>query len=241
MNKSESIANLAKSLAIAQGQMGGAVKGKANPFFKSVYADLSSVVEAIRGPLSENGLSFVQVTTPSESQEVVVETVLMHESGEWLSSVTAIPVSKADAQGYGSAITYAKRYGLQGLLGVPSEDDDGNAAAKAKPNKHAPVNAAMEGVVIPDNIMEELRFLAAELVDLVESKANPSAARDLLDSTRLSEDELPVQGDYLLALGQILTPNSKTRSALKKEGEARRAKVQAEIKAARDPDLTGAA
>lgn len=224
MNKSDSIASLAKSLAIAQGQMGGAVKGKANPFFKSVYADLSSVVEAIREPLSANGLSFVQVTHPSERNEIIVETVLMHESGEWLSGTLAMPVSKADAQGYGSAITYAKRYGLQGLLGVPSEDDDGNAAAKAKPkaeNKHAPVNAAMEGVVIPDKIMEELRFLASELVDLVEAKNDPSKARDLLDSTRLTEDELPVDGDYMLALWQILAPNSKTRSALNAEKKRR--------------------
>lgn len=107
-------------------------------------------------------------------------------------------------------------------------------------NKHTPVNAAMEGVVIPDNIMEELRFLAAELVDFVESKNNPSAAYDLLESTRLSEDELPVKGDYLLALSQIMTPNSKTRSALKKEGEARRAKHQEEVKAAKTTDLAGA-
>lgn len=88
-------------------------------------------------------------------------------------------------------------------------------------NKHTPVNASMHGVVIPDNIMEELRFLAAELVDLVEAKGNPSAARDLLDSTRVSEDELPVSGDYLLALSQILLPNSKTRAALKAEKKRR--------------------
>lgn len=226
MDKSESIASLAKSLSIAQGQMGGAVKGKANPFFKSVYADLSSVVDAIREPLSANGLSFVQVTHPSEKNEIIVETVLMHESGEWLSGTLAMPVSKADAQGYGSALTYAKRYGLQGLLGVPSEDDDGNAASKAKPkqeNKNTPVNAAMQGVVIPDNIMKELRFLGAELVDLVEVKNKVSDAYDLYKRTRLTEDELPVEGDYMIALQQILAPSSKTRSALKKEGEMRRA------------------
>ncbi len=88
-------------------------------------------------------------------------------------------------------------------------------------NKHAPVNAAMEGVVIPEKIMEELRFLASELVDLVEAKNDPSKARDLLDSTRLTEDELPVDGDYMLALWQILAPNSKTRSALNAEKKRR--------------------
>lgn len=94
-------------------------------------------------------------------------------------------------------------------------------------NKHTPVNASMEGVVIPEKIMEELRFLASELVDLVEIKGNPSAARDLLDSTKLSEDEYPVTGDYLLALWQILAPNSKTRTALNKEKVNRQEQAKA--------------
>ena len=134
MNKSESIAALAAALAKAQGAMKGAVKDSANPFFKSKYADLASVVEAIRAAFSANGLSYIQTVEPSDKDEVRVETILLHASGEWIScGVLSLPVSKADAQGYGSALTYARRYSLSAAVGVAPEDDDGNAASAAKP------------------------------------------------------------------------------------------------------------
>ena len=134
MNKSESIAALAAALAKAQGTMKGAVKDSANPFFKSKYADLASVVEAIRAAFSANGLSYIQTVQSSELDEVRVETMILHSSGEWIScGVLALPVSKNDAQGYGSALTYARRYSLSAAVGVAPEDDDGNAAVAAKP------------------------------------------------------------------------------------------------------------
>jgi len=135
MLKSESLNELAAALAKAQGQMEGAKKDADNPFFKSKYADLASVVEAIRGPFAEHGLSYAQLPTPREGEEVAVETMLMHSSGQWMVSLTVVPVSKKDAQGYGSALTYARRYGLQAIAGVAAEDDDGNAAASAKPSR----------------------------------------------------------------------------------------------------------
>lgn len=214
MNKSESIKELATALAKAQRSMGGAKKDSSNPFYKSTYSDLSSVVTAIREPLSSNGLSFIQATEPSDKDEIRVITMLMHESGEWLSSTIAIPVSKADAQGYGSAITYAKRYGLQGLLGVPSEDDDGNAAAKAKP-AITPVRAAMQSVDINTEDMDFLRGVASELVQMVEVEADPVRAFDHMSKQNLDSDQK-------LALWSILQQNSKTRSAIKKEGESRK-------------------
>jgi hypothetical protein len=134
MNKSESIAGLAAALAKAQGSMKGALKDSANPFFKSKYADLASVVEAIRAAFSANGLSYIQTVEPSDKDEVRVETTLLHSSGEWIScGVLSLPVSKIDAQGYGSALTYARRYSLSAAVGVAPEDDDGNAASLAKP------------------------------------------------------------------------------------------------------------
>jgi len=134
MNKSDSISGLAAALAIAQGQMKGAIKDSANPFFKSKYADLASVVEAIRVAFSSNGLSYIQTVEPSDKDEVRVETTLLHSSGEWIAcGVLSLPVSKADAQGYGSALTYARRYSLSAAVGVAPEDDDGNAASAAKP------------------------------------------------------------------------------------------------------------
>ena len=135
MNKSESIAGLAAALAKAQGAMKGAVKDSANPFFKSKYADLASVVEAIRAAFSANGLSYIQTVEPSDKDEVRVETTLLHASGEWIScGVLALPVSKHDAQGYGSALTYARRYSLSAAVSIAPEEDDGNAAVAAKPN-----------------------------------------------------------------------------------------------------------
>ena len=139
MNKSENINELATALAKAQGAMRFAIKDANNPFFKSKYADLSSVVEAIRDSLAGNGLSYMQHLHPSEKHEVVVETVILHASGQWISCGTvAIPVNKNDAQGYGSALTYARRYSLSAAVGVVADDDDGNAAAAAAPKAQAP-------------------------------------------------------------------------------------------------------
>lgn len=138
MRMSENIKELASALAKAQGQIKGALKDSNNPFFKSKYADLSSVVDAIREAWASNGLSYVQCVEPSEKSEVSVETVILHSSGEWMAcGVLSLPVSKADAQGFGSAMTYARRYSLSAAAGVAPEDDDGNAATKAAPKQQA--------------------------------------------------------------------------------------------------------
>ena len=134
MLKSENINELGSALAKAQGAIEGALKDTANPFFKTKYADLSSVWDACRQQLTVNGLSIVQTPTEAESG-IGVETMLIHSSGQWLSNTFTMPVSKADAQGVGSAITYARRYALAAMVGVAPEDDDGNAATKAAPKK----------------------------------------------------------------------------------------------------------
>lgn len=131
MNKSESIKELAISLCKAQSQMSGAVKDASNPFFKSKYADLSSVVQAVKQPFADNGLSYVQFPI-EDSGRIGVETILMHESGEFLSQSFTVALTKQDAQGAGSAITYCRRYALQSIAGIPSEDDDGNGATFSK-------------------------------------------------------------------------------------------------------------
>ncbi|MDT8372239.1 MAG: ERF family protein [Gammaproteobacteria bacterium] len=129
MKTSENINELAAALSRAQSVMTGAKKGSDNPFFKSKYSDLSQVMEAISMPFAENGLSFVQAAE-FEDNRIAVTTRIMHLSGQWIQATTALPPTKQDAQGYGSAISYAKRYGLQALAGVPSVDDDGNDAVK---------------------------------------------------------------------------------------------------------------
>lgn len=127
MRSSESIEKLAEALCAAQGEMGGAVKGSANPFFKSSYADLTSVIKAIKEPCQNNGLSYVQLPHRSDSSIGVV-TRLMHVSGQWLENDFTLPMVKSDPQAAGSAITYARRYALQALFGIPAVDDDGESA-----------------------------------------------------------------------------------------------------------------
>lgn len=127
MERSDSIKHLAAALNKAQAEMSGAKKGATNPFFKSKYADLNAVVDAVRIPFSENGLSYSQFPIMDDNR-VGVETILMHESGEFIASTLMLPTGKLDAQAAGSAITYARRYSLQAVAGIPAEDDDGNAA-----------------------------------------------------------------------------------------------------------------
>lgn len=160
MNKSENINELAAALAKAQGAMRFAAKDSNNPFFKSKYADLSSVVEAIRDALASNGLSYMQHIHQSDKHEVCVETIILHSSGQWIGCGTvSIPVNKADAQGYGSALTYARRYSLSAAVGVVADDDDGNAAANAAPHervsqKPSPMPQKVKEAVKPRSIVD---------------------------------------------------------------------------------------
>ena len=133
---------IAGALVKAQMAFGPALKTSQNPHFKSRYADLSACVEAVIEALNANGIALIQRTLPCESG-VTVETVFLHTSGETLSSGPLhVPASKADPQGYGSALTYARRYSLMAACGIAPEDDDGNAASKpatyAKPSRPAP-------------------------------------------------------------------------------------------------------
>jgi hypothetical protein len=127
MRSSEGIEKLAEALCAAQGEMGGAVKGSANPFFKSSYADLTSVIKAIKEPCSKHGLSYVQLPH-RDGSSIGVVTRLIHTSGQWLENEFTLPMVKGDPQAAGSAVTYARRYALQALFGIPAVDDDAEAA-----------------------------------------------------------------------------------------------------------------
>jgi hypothetical protein len=129
LNKSESIKELANALNAAQHAMSGAKKDANNEFFNSTYADMGSVIDAIKEAFHLNHLSYSQFPVFKDGF-VGVETILMHSSGEWLSGELLLPTKKQDPQAAGSAITYARRYALQAIAGIPSEDDDGNEASK---------------------------------------------------------------------------------------------------------------
>ena len=129
MKQSESITDLATALCLAQAEMGGAIKDSNNPFFKSSYADLTSVIKVIKQPFANHGLSFVQLPVTSVGGNGIgVATMLMHNSGQWVQSEYLLPMDKITPQGAGSAITYARRYALQSLVGIPAVDDDSEMA-----------------------------------------------------------------------------------------------------------------
>jgi hypothetical protein len=124
---------LAKALVTAQAAMSHAAKDSKNPHFKSAYSSLASVIDAVRPHLSANGLAVVQKTHDAEGG-VCVETVIIHESGQEMSfGKLFVPASKHDSQGFGSALSYAKRYSIQTAMCVASADDDGEAAVKSPP------------------------------------------------------------------------------------------------------------
>ena len=128
MIKSETIGNVAAAFVKAQAEMGNASKGAANPFFKSKYADLNAIREAALPVLEKHGLSVMQPTSVIEGKKYV-ETILLHTSGEFIGGLTEIlSVKEFDAQAQGSGISYARRYGLQSLLCIGAEDDDGEKA-----------------------------------------------------------------------------------------------------------------
>jgi hypothetical protein len=138
MNKSESVKELAGALAKAQAEMKNPAYDAKNPHFKSQYASLAAVREVVLPVLSKYGLAVVQLLGNAEG-DITCETILLHESGEWLSGTLAIKPTKADAHGAGSAATYCRRYSLMAIVGVVGdEDDDGNAAVQTKTAEKPP-------------------------------------------------------------------------------------------------------
>lgn len=161
IQQSDSIAKLTAALVQVQATVEGATKGRTNPAFKSKYADLSSVWEACREQLVTNGLTVVQFPGEMVDNRMTMTTQLSHESGEWMRGTLSIPLSKVDAQGYGSAVTYARRYALAAVVGVCPEDDDGNAASQRPPQQQAaPRHDPPVPALITDDQRQQLMTLA---------------------------------------------------------------------------------
>jgi hypothetical protein len=166
------------ALAAAQQQMGKAVKDSDNPHFKSKYADLSNVMDACIPALNANGFAVIQPTVDDESGRYV-ETVLLHESGESLKCRVPLIVQKNDMQGYGSAVTYARRYGLMCMAGIAPEDDDGNAAAKAAPDPKAEHEAGVAAALKAISRESDMDSLGAYWADLYKTR------RSIADDNRV--------------------------------------------------------
>lgn len=161
MLKSESIKTISLSLVKAQKNMTAATKDAKNPFFKSTYADLSAVIDACVPALNDQSIYVTQVVTTRARQDgsevPTLETIFLHESGEYIGSQTDIVMKQnGNAQDYGSAVSYARRYGLQALAGLKSADDDGNAASgkvttstKSEPVKQSVTFVQVKEAVAP--------------------------------------------------------------------------------------------
>lgn len=132
MYQSETIGALAAAMAKFQGEVENAKKNAQNPHLKNKYADLAAVWDAVREPLSKNGLAVLQPPMPNEGAGLKIRTIVAHASGEWIASEFVMPLVKNDPQGLGSAITYARRYAMAAMLGIAQEDDDATAATQGR-------------------------------------------------------------------------------------------------------------
>lgn len=130
---SPTLGKLAKALAAAQAELQDAKKDAVNPHFKNRYASLASVRAALQGVLPKHGLATVQTTAVHGDAGVCVVTWLLHESGEWIRGELFLPVGKKDAQGFGSALSYARRYALAAIVGIAADEDDDAEQASRTP------------------------------------------------------------------------------------------------------------
>jgi len=172
---------IASALVKAQKAFGPALKTATNPHFKSRYADLAACVEAVIGGLNDNGIALIQRNYLDDAG-VTVETVFVHESGEMLEcGKLHVPAAKHDPQGYGSALTYARRYSLMAACGIAPEDDDGNAGSKPAPKAtEATINMLLDDIAESNthNQLKEAFFKAIKTV------GNNQEARDRITKAK---------------------------------------------------------
>jgi len=140
MRSSDTLTKISPALVKAINAIEGVKKGADNPFFKSKYANLESVIEAAHDALSANGLAVMQGPGPMDGNCITLTTRLVHESGEWIETDFSLPAGKMDPQAAGSAITYARRYSLMAMLNMPAVDDDGEASMPRSTKPGEPKN-----------------------------------------------------------------------------------------------------
>lgn len=210
---------IASALVKAQKAFGPALKSSTNPHFRSKYADLSACVEAVIDALNANGIALVQRTSECPDG-VTVTTVFVHESGETMDSGPLhVPAAKNDAQGYGSALTYARRYSLMAACGIAPEDDDGNAATKAKREADEPADPL---AIFPPKVQATIRKTAAAAIEAF-NEGKEYAAFEEVSSLLDKHPEGDERNQIRLALWAIFKPHSALRASLKASAERERA------------------
>ena len=169
------IANLAAALAKAQGEIKTIQKDSKNPHFKNSYASLDAILETVRPTLAKHGLALVQgATAPSYDEAgrvtaIVVETMLVHASGEHLTNGCVIPIAKVDPQGAGGAMTYGRRYGVSALLALATDEDDDGNVASARTAAPATLPAAQPAATVPPAVPRAV----AEAADILDASGDP--------------------------------------------------------------------
>lgn len=187
MNRSNEIGSLAAALSKAQGEIHGAKKDEANPFYKSRYADLASVWDACRTALSKHGIAVVQLTGYDSKDQFTLFTTVTHSSGEWMQGLYPIQPVKPDPQGFGSAITYARRYALAAAVGVYQIDDDGNDASRTS----RPIIAKDMQPGLDDGIQETgVRIPYGPLANQFVHNAKPESLRAYVQSIEMKAKEM---------------------------------------------------
>jgi hypothetical protein len=184
MNTSDSITAIAPALVKAQALIEDAVKDSSNPAFRSKYADLSAVLAVIRKPMADNDLCVLQSPNRADGG-VEVETRILHKSGEWISQSCFIPITKWDAHGTGSGITYGRRYGLMAIFCIGTEDDDGNTAVQSGPT--APAKKVMPKVNV-EKVLDAGKAAAVNGTDALRDwyKGLPNDERGAIDADSLN-------------------------------------------------------
>jgi len=165
MNRSETLTKIAPALVKALGQIEGAAKSANNPHFRKNYADLTSVIDASKTILHSHGITLIQLPGPVVDGNLTLETILLHESGEFIGGEGALPIGKQDPQGAGSALTYLRRYSQMAALNMPAVDDDGEAAhgrggpsqARQEPARNGAQEAVREGLKASVEALEAMR------------------------------------------------------------------------------------
>ena len=197
--------NIASALVRAQRGFAPALKTSTNPHFRSKYVDLAGCIEAVVDALNAAGIALIQRTS-EDNTGVTVETVFVHESGEMMEcGKLHVPASKQDPQGYGSALTYARRYSLMAAAGIAPEDDDGNAASKTP----APKMSATKTDLVSPSRMAIVADVAAAIDERMSANDLIGAFEEYLGVTDVEEKT---------ALWGML--NSKIRSSIKKHAES---------------------
>ena len=209
--------NIYAAFVKAQSGFAPALKTSTNPHFRSKYVQLSGCIEAVVDALNAAGIGLIQRTS-EDSTGVTVETIFVHESGEMMEcGKLHVPASKQDAQGYGSALTYARRYSLMAACGIAPEDDDGNGARKAKEDEEkakaeaktpAPKVSATKTDLVPPHRMNVIADVAAAVNERISADDVIGAVAEYSGITDVEEK---------MTLWGML--DSKTRSTIKKQAE----------------------